>query len=57
MRPDPKTCSLCGGPATVSAIGTYAVFGLEESTVALALCERHAGLLQDEVLTLRVDAG
>ena len=42
----------CSTPATVEAIGCFdKVFGIEQ-TVALALCERLAASLRDEVLVL-----
>jgi hypothetical protein len=43
----------CRNPAMVEASGTYdSAFGLQE-TVALAVCERHAEALGDEVVLLQ----
>ena len=43
----------CQEPVLVEAIGTYEdVFGLEQ-TVPMALCDRHARIIQDNVVILR----
>jgi hypothetical protein len=48
-------CFLCSKPGVVPAIGTYDIARLGEGTIPMNLCERHADLLKDHVLTLRVE--
>jgi hypothetical protein len=47
----------CRQPAVVEAVGRYDdVFGVE-STVAMALCDRHASAARDDVVILTTDDG
>jgi hypothetical protein len=51
---EPAPCFLCSRPGVVPAIGTYEIARLGEGTIPMNLCERHADLLKNHVLTLRV---
>jgi hypothetical protein len=48
-------CFICSEPGTVPAIGSYDFVGLGDDTIPIHLCDRHADLLKDRVLTLRVE--
>jgi hypothetical protein len=52
---EPPPCFLCSKPGVVPAIGRYDLARLGEGTIAMNLCERHAELLKDHVLTLRAE--
>jgi hypothetical protein len=54
IRPARCRFTTCSSAATVEEIGTYdGVVRIEETvTIALALCERHAGALRNEVVLL-----
>ena len=55
VAPTPCYFSSCPNLGTIPAIGTYnAIFGLEE-TLAMALCDRHAVILNDVVVLVTTE--